>query len=61
MFKMVPTKKTSHHNNKKLIHLHESLENTGYSNGLPNWGTYLGIPKNKSIKIIDNAVEVIYN
>ena len=38
-----------------------SIENAGYPNGLPNWGTYLGTPKNKSIKIIDNVVMLINN
>ena len=39
-----------------------SIEKAGYSNGVPNWGTYLGTPKkNKSIRTIDNVVMVINN
>ena len=38
-----------------------SIENAWYPNELPNWGTYLVLQKNKSIRIIDNVVKVINN
>ena len=38
-----------------------SVENAGYPNGLPNWRIYLGTPKHKSIKNIDNVVSIINN
>ena len=55
-----PFKTIQNYVNNKIKSLKAgSIENAGYPNGLPNWGTYLGTPK-KYIYILRSLTMLLW-